>query len=646
MLVDRASWLARLALGIAVLVIVAAAPPIRGALVAVEPVIGPGLFWIGLVGGLAASSLRRHRARRFLRRTAARVLRLGGVHGWWLAPVVFLIPLWSQWAAQPTSSVSAHAALLEVLPWGDATGHYEGGIRLLDAGEYTAFSARRPLHACWLAVRLALGRGSVELALALQAVLLGFAAWLLSRAVAARHGAWPALAVFGFVYAFAREYTAAVLTEPLGITLGCLAAASFLVSLSRLSLVPLALSFLALETALRARPGAQFLLLFVALWAIVATAGRRVRVAGALVVVLIFGAAFTSALNRLYSSGEASFASYPAMTLYGLAFGANYEKAEEDVVEADSQASEIERTGPLVRRALQHIAAHPRVFLGSLWRNERKFFTKTPVTVVRLVSPRWFVQRADDRVRATSADLRHDKLWGAWPLVVAGLGALVFLWPRPRAEKLLWLAVAAGLVASVPFIYSDTGFRALAPAYPFIALFFSLGCAPRPPRSLPRTGDTFDRHLVNVCAAITVAVLVVALAGPPVARLSWPADAPAIAARTDPTLGIIEPARSPLVVVRNPLEVESFGRLRVLDRPDFLRLVRFADLKGELQPLTQRRPPFVVLSAYDYANRRVRTLVAPVELARSAARYIRVNARLLPGSEAIEAVEGWEPIPE
>ncbi len=686
----RFSWRGPLALGAAALVLVLLSPPLRTALVAIEPAIGPALFWIGLLGGIASRALQSPRAakpagatqqspraaddsparrrvwrlpswmpvgrtlqspraaddsparRRVwrLRRFEVALLRLGGAHGWWLAILVFLIPLWSQWAAQPPSAISAHAALLGVLPWGDARGHYEGGIRLLSEGEFLTYSARRPLHACWLAVRLALSGGSVPVALGLQAAVLGLAAWLLSRSVAARLGGWPAVAVFGFVYAFARDYSPAVLTEPLGMTFACLALAIFFTSAVRQHLVPLALAFLSLDAALRARPGAQFLLPALALWVVFVFRGRRLRALAVVVAVALFGSLFTAALNRFYSSGEATFTSHLAFTLYGLAHGASYEKAYEDAA-SELPRPEVEVSRPMLRRALTQIAAEPRKFLAALWHNETKFLSKAPVAVMRLVSPRSVFVPADERVKPVSAEIRRDKTWGGLPLLVAAIGTLVFFSRNPAPVPLFWLASAVGLAASAPFVYSDTGFRSLAAGYPFIALFFALGCAAHPPRRLLRTGADFERRLIGVCGGITIALLATALVGPALARGLWPRAA--VAAAMAPSIAVVDTPRAPLVVVRNPLEVTTYGSLRVIDRPDFLRLLRFADLKGDLEPLTQRRPPFVVMSAYDHASRRVRTLVGPVELAQPGSRFVRIETAAIADSQELEEVVRWEP---
>lgn len=63
-----------------------------------------------------------------------------------------------------------------------------------------------------------------------------------------------------------------------------------------------------------------------------------------------------------------------------------------------------------------------------------------------------------------------------------------------------------------------------------------------------------------------------------------------VAGAPGPSVAVVDPSRAPLVLVRNPLEVATYASLRVVDRPDFLRLIRIADLKGDLDPLTQRAP--------------------------------------------------------
>ena len=57
------------------------------------------------------------------------------------------------------STDPALAALLGYVPWSDARGHFEGGLRLLSDGAFGSFSERRPLNAAWLSVQLALSGG-------------------------------------------------------------------------------------------------------------------------------------------------------------------------------------------------------------------------------------------------------------------------------------------------------------------------------------------------------------------------------------------------------------------------------------------------------------------------------------------------------
>jgi hypothetical protein len=610
-------------------------PPLRATFVSLEPAVGPGLFFIGLAGGIAALLGRPARG------LQARILRIGGRHGWWLCAALFLLPLWSQWSSQPPSSVSAHTALFGVLPWGDATGHYEGGVRLLEEGEFLTYSARRPLHACWLAFRLAIGRGSVPFALAFQSLLLGAAAFLLSRSLALRFGAWPAVAVLGASYALTRDYAAAVLTEPLGILFGCLAAAILLTGRARRNLGALALGFFALEMGLRARPGAQFLLPALAVWAVAAFPGRRLKAAGVVVAVFLAGSLHTTLLNKLYSSGEATFTSHVARTLYGLARGGNYEQADADLG-VDDTRPEAEQASGVWRAAFAEIAAHPSVFVGSLVHNESRFLTKAPVTLSQALSPRWLLQPTDERMRPTSAEIRRDYWWGGALLLLAAALAVLHLARRERGSALFWAAAAVGVLASAPFIYSDTGFRALAPSYPFIAAFLALGAASRV-RTRARTQaakmDHAEQALVRAAGGIAVGLAVVAAIGPLAVRPLWPRMSSSGAAAGE---ALIDLRTAPLVVIRNPLEPADYGRLRTLDRPDFLRLVRYADLKGELGPLTQRRPPFAVLSCYEKLSTRVHLYVAPIEMAQAGG-VIAFSAAPFPGagSEQFEEITSW-----
>ena len=131
--------------GTAILILVWAAAPLRAGLVAVEPVVGPGLFTVGLVMGLGAALARRSGStllRRRFRRTEGRILRICGRHGFWLAHAVFLLRYGAR-GRPAASSVSAHSALLASAV-GDARPN-EGEFASVE-GEFLTYSARLPLQ--------------------------------------------------------------------------------------------------------------------------------------------------------------------------------------------------------------------------------------------------------------------------------------------------------------------------------------------------------------------------------------------------------------------------------------------------------------------------------------------------------------------
>ena len=304
-----------IAAGSAAIVAVALSPPLREALIAVEPLLATVRFFAALIGaGLAWHARRRKGERRGWRRSEALVGRFLDRWGWALAILAMLAPLWSHWALRPPGGTTALAALLGYLPWSDALGHFEGGVRLLCDGAFGPYSERRPLNAAWLAVRLAAGGGSLPVALVSQAAILGLVAYVLCRVVGLRFGLWPALAVFALVQGLARDGIPTAATEPLGITLACAALTLLLARRTTSRLGWMALGLFALDVALNARPGPQLLLLAVLLWGVWLFRKQWLRAAIALLAVCTLSAAATHALNKLYGAGQSYFWRYPANT--------------------------------------------------------------------------------------------------------------------------------------------------------------------------------------------------------------------------------------------------------------------------------------------------------------------------------------------
>jgi hypothetical protein len=627
-------------IGSTLLLLVVAAPPLLESLVALESVLPSLLFTLGLIGAASrwyTRLRRRHLASKSLRRFEARAGRALGVWGWAPAIMLFLLPIFSHWSGRPPSGVSAYAALLGHVPWGDAQGHAEGGYRLLAEGEFGPYSERRPLNASWLAVRLAACRGRLDCALLAQAALLGFTAYLLSNHVGARFGLWMAMSSFGMLLGLARAHLPTADTEPLGVTLGCFGLILLLSLAARRRLTVYALGLFIADAALQARPGAQLLLPLLLLFGIL----RFKRCALRAGVVLLFVAAasgfLTRSLNVLYGSGAASFFTYPAYTLYGLTHGGNYKTAERDLaLEIEAAPSEHHVARLLYARATHRFFSEPVTLFKTLGRNSLKFASKIPTNLGAIVNLRALFVPSVSRARPAERERVYNRLLGLPPLIVVLLASIARLYRcRDRDSRRFWVVVATGVLGSVPFVYGDAGFRGLAAAYPLLAVGLCLGLSSRiGRRPIGISSGSRETATIFTAAFLGISLLLAALVGPMIAHRVWSRpDREALArSRLDETMIVSRETTTAVLVAH----VRRRGlRVPTIEYGDFLRILDLADLGEDAAAFRDRRPPFAVLSVYDFVGRAQRTVIAPLAVLREKPGFLRLEVRPIAASKPL-----------
>jgi hypothetical protein len=598
--------------------------PTRRALAAVDPAVPSVLFLLGCAAFLAG------RRARPLERRARRLL-----EGWGLplAVLAFLAPLCAAWELQPGSGNTAFAALFGRIPWGDAHGHFEGAERLLADGAFPPFSGRRPLNAAWLAARLAATGGSLAGALLVQAVLLGGAAFAAARALAIRAGLGTALACFGLLLGLTSDYLPSAATEPLGVTLACASLAVLLTARGRL--LPSLAGLWLLDLALQARPGAQFLLPAVALWIAWTCRGRRLQALAGSAAVVALGLALTACLNALYGTKDASASAAGAYPFYGLATGSNYRQIQEDLGDELARLPDDRaRTRLIYERAWQRLRADPAVAVRALGRNLRKFAGKAPPVLYGIVSPQALFISAWERAEPTPAVRARDRWLGRALLALAVVGLLLHLRRARADERLFWLAVVLGITASAPVVYGDAGLRGLAGAFPFLCALVATGFAARR-RDVPYATERAARRVLLGGAAAIVAA---ALAGPALARpfavrprsplFPLPPDVRIVRVRPAPAVLVSNRARPDLDVVTLP-------------RRQYLRHVGLADVAAA--GFDRPDPPFAVVSAYDYVERRQRVLVLPPD-ALAAGPFLRVVVAPVADDPNLLSVTDWRTV--
>ncbi len=626
--------------------LVAASPPLRAALVGSEPALAPLLVAAGLLAGAAGWWLR---------------LR-GGSRGWacWrrlerslLAPalawqmgaaLVFAAPLLAHFDGQPPGRIAAFAAQLGYLPWGDCAGHFGGANRLLTEGAFGGYSERRPMGAAWLSVTLAATGERLPAALLLQSFLLAAAALLAARAAAARFGLGAPLILMGVTQGVARDFLPTASTEPLGMIVACLAVALLASRAARERLAVSTAGVLAVAVALNARPGAQLLLPALFVWGLaLAPKPRRWRAAAALALAIVAASALTGALNALHGAGEASFTTYPAYTFYGLTRDSNYRQVAHDYPQELERLPEKEMARFLYARAFENLRADPRPFFSALAGNTRKFLSKTPESMARAVSLRWLASPARARANPGVDETAADAWAGGSLLLLAAAGFLLHLrLAGSRAEAGFWLLFAGGLLFSATVVFGEAGFRSLTPAVPFLGLALSMAASAGRERTAGGGGRPAEAARLRLAGAATLAVALLCLLGPYAARAlhrgPTPQQAAAALAGAPAEAIATDLSRAPAVIV---VPFADGGERRPEVDYDLMRFLLAVGDFGDARALARQRAPFAVLSVYDLTRKRQRLLVAPRALLREVDGPVTLQVEPVEQSADLQQVVGW-----
>lgn len=497
---------------------------------------------------------------------------------------LFLTPALVSWLV----GSGGYSRLGGVLPWSDASGYHLGAQMLLEHGQLDAFNSRRPLNAGFYATRWWITGGSFWLTMLLQGLVAGAAAFLLLRVVAARYGAAAGLVMLSVVFTFARPLLDVTLTEPLGLALGCLAAAALWHGVATRRIWLFAVGLLVFTVAMNVRGSAFFVIPMLLLWVLVAT--RRGwkpswRPVAVCVGAVLVGFALNLPITALFGSGQGGYQGNFSYTLYGLANGGTGWISAQEAFAGRTFATERELTDAIFAASWDLIRERPGRFLRTL--------TESSLTYQQHIYG--FASASSPYTKALE---RVYEL-----LTVAGWAGLLIPRQHRRLGSML-LAAWIGIILSAPFIYPDGGHRVMAPIIPLYAVVPGVGAAfllraarrlsATPERTTAGAPAPTPRLVAGSCAV----VLTVLVAGPPVAvGLHRSADAtpPACPAGLRPVVLEAGPQSAHLLLLDDDTPAAGFRRVNVS---------RFraplAAFGVEIAPALVEVPPgSVVIAGYD-----------------------------------------------
>jgi hypothetical protein len=391
----------------------------------------------------------------------------------------FNLVLWACWLPLPglwKSGLSESFILGGIMPFSDAGGYYIGAVKLLNWGQLDYFCARRPLFPGLLASVLGLTKGDLRFTLIILVALAAACLYLAVREVQRDCGYAAGCLMFLLLWLFYRRFIGAAVTENLGLAMGCLGFVALWRSARQASRGYGILGLFLLAVALCARAGAFFALPALVLWGTWVFRGEKRFSAsffcgGTIAVAAAF--ALDALLRRVISPPGAPAFSNLSYCLYGLLVGGDWTVVFTQHPEL-RQLVEPELPRRIYALALAMLKEHPlwlfagilRAWKQALWfpRPEHSLFG-----FFIIMNPPAY----------PCLGIYRFLLAYILPLVngLALIGFLRLFRRRREARDLLLLAVAAGLLLSLPFarLEDADNMRAYAATLPFIALLPVLG---------------------------------------------------------------------------------------------------------------------------------------------------------------------------
>ncbi len=130
---------------------------------------------------------------------------------------IFAMALAGVWASGQTEG----QVISGILPDADAAFYYYDGLRYINGFQFSFFGARRIFFPAFLGILLAITENSTQITLGIITFLLGVSCFYSTLAVWKRFGSIAASLFFVLVFSFARLSVGEMMSESLGLILGC-----------------------------------------------------------------------------------------------------------------------------------------------------------------------------------------------------------------------------------------------------------------------------------------------------------------------------------------------------------------------------------------------------------------------------------------
>ncbi|NMC45437.1 MAG: hypothetical protein GYA52_01260 [Chloroflexi bacterium] len=276
----------------------------------------------------------------------------------------FAMALAGLWASGQTEG----QVISGILPDSDAALYYFDGLRYINGFQFSFFGARRIFFSAFLGLLLNFTNNNIQLTLAILTLLVAIACYFATCSVRDHFGTIPASLFFVLLFSFARLSVGKLMSENLGIILGCFSLTFFMQYLSKKNTFTLLLASISLVLGLITRAGPVALYPFLMLGIFLLEKGKKSFLkilVISLVAVGIVILSFTVLSTLLSPQGSIPFANF-AHSFYGLANGGTgWASIYADHPEVESMV-EPARTEAIFSFAIQTIRQNPQKLLSGI----------------------------------------------------------------------------------------------------------------------------------------------------------------------------------------------------------------------------------------------------------------------------------------
>lgn len=373
-----------------------------------------------------------------------------------LTLLLFALPLAALW----NTGISSGYTIGGLLPWTDANIYYWDARRLLQ-GEllYPHPHHQRPLATGLLATLLGLTQQNLQVTIALLVLIAAITSFFASRTLQRSHGPLAAAFLLIGLFTFYRAFSGSVMTETLGLALGCLGFTALWYGAGTRQIGFALAGLFLFSLGMNARVSAIFVLPAILLWGIwyfrhSQRFSWRFALSG---VGVIFSAFFLNGgLKKLIAApGVVPFSNF-SYTLYGILTGGNWA----NILQTHPELEQLSSSGQVWRAyelSWQVFRENPLRLVMGILRGWQEFFWGSLSPFLVDMPKSWF---------------------DVWLGLLLLLGLLACWQQRKSFYGLLTLCLGLGVVLSIPLLpIWDAGLRPYATVMVIFYLLPALGLA-------------------------------------------------------------------------------------------------------------------------------------------------------------------------